>query len=375
MINSDQFCTTLDDRRIGFVTGVPCSYFSGPIAALTRARRYVPAANEGAALALAAGAAAAGARTAVIAQNSGLGNLINPLTSLAMPYGIPVLIFMSLRGWPDPAGDEPQHAVMGTATHRVLDAVGVAHWTLQRDEPSLEPILDLAEAELDAGRTAVVLCEKGAIETHRPAGVPADTPLTRTEALAVLVPRLAGHPIVSTTGYTSRELFAHHDAGSHFYMQGSMGHAGAFALGVALHADRAGPVVVLDGDGAALMHLGTISTIGACAPLPLVHVLFDNGMYESTGAQATTARTTDFAALALATGYRSARACRSAADIESALAVALSRPGPHLIAIQVAPATGQIPDRATSALSPAAIRDRFSATLRAGARTSVGGPR
>src|SRR6185312_8681674 len=141
-------------RGIGLVSGVPCSYFSSPIARFTREGRYVPAAHEGVALAVAAGAAAAGTPAAVLAQNSGLGNMINPLTSLTMPYGLPVLVFLSLRGWPDPAGDEPQHAVMGPSTHALLDAVGAANFTLHRESASLDGVLDEAWKALDAGRCA-----------------------------------------------------------------------------------------------------------------------------------------------------------------------------------------------------------------------------
>lgn len=364
MINADQFCDELFNRNIAFVAGVPCSCFSGPIERLTGKGCYVPAANEGAALALAAGAAVAGARSAVIAQNSGLGNLINPLTSLHMTYAIPVVVFMSLRGWPDPRRDEPQHAVMGTSTHRLLDAIDVAHWTLGQDATSMIDVLDAAEQELAAGRPAFILVEKGAVETYRSESSQRDSGLlTRAQALATLMPRLAGLPVVSTTGYTSRELFANGDAATHFYMQGSMGHASSFGLGLALAAPTNPTVVILDGDGAALMHLGTLSTIGAQAPLALLHVIFDNHSYESTGAQSTTSATTDFAALACAAGYASAQTCHTAGDIEAAIAAALTQPGPHLVVIPVALARGGVAARATSVLSATQLHHRLSTAL------------
>lgn len=364
MIASDRFCDELAARNIAFVSGVPCSYFSGPIERLTRQGRYVPAANEGAALALAAGATVAGARSAVITQNSGLGNLINPLTSLHMTYGIPVLVFVSLRGWPDPRRDEPQHAVMGTSTHRLLDAIEVAHWTLGKDATSMVDLLDAAEQELAAGRPAFILAEKSAVERRRPETRQADDRLlTRAQALAALMPMVDGLPVVSTTGYTSRELFAYGDAATHFYMQGSMGHAPSFGLGLTLAAPTSQPVVILDGDGAALMHLGTMSTIGAQAPLALLHVIFDNQSYESTGAQSTTSATTDFAAVARAAGYATARTCHTPGDIEGAATAALTRPGPHLVVIPVAPARGDMPVRATSVLSSTHTRHRFTTAL------------
>src|SRR5690348_1267470 len=131
MITADEFSAEVVARGISIVTGVPCSYLAGPIKNLTDQGRYIPAANEGAAVAIACGASAAGARSAVMAQNSGLGNLVNPLTSLQATYRIPLLVFMSMRGWPDPANDEPQHTIMGGITHRMLDLIGARHWTLQ----------------------------------------------------------------------------------------------------------------------------------------------------------------------------------------------------------------------------------------------------
>ncbi len=362
MINADRFCSRLIARGFTSATGVPCSYFAGPIEWLSRDKRYVPAANEGAALAIAAGAALAGSRTAVFAQNSGLGNLINPLASLQMTYDIPVLAFVSLRGWPDPSQDEPQHAVMGQATGRLLDALGAARWLLTAAASDLDGILDEAERELARGRPAFVLVEKGAITgvvEGGEGGLPARC--TRAQVLRAILPDLRDLPIISTTGYTSRELFTLGDADNHFYMQGSMGHAAALGLGLSRTLSDAQPVVVLDGDGAALMHLGTMSTIGFTAQANLVHVLFDNGSYESTGSQATTSPMTDFIQIGLACGYRCARECSELGDVRSALRMMLSTPGPHLLVVRVASGRGTAPPRATSAMSAPEMHRRFRA--------------
>jgi phosphonopyruvate decarboxylase len=360
VIDAGRFCSRLIERGFTGATGVPCSYFAGPIEWLSREERYVPAANEGAALAIAAGAALAGSRTAVLAQNSGLGNLINPLTSLQMTYDIPVLAFVSLRGWPDPSRDEPQHAVMGQATARLLDAIGAARWLLTAAATDLDGILDEAERELARGRPAFVLVEKGAV-TGEGRGPQGDPPArcTRDQVLRAILPDLRDLPIISTTGYTSRELFALGDADNHFYMQGSMGHAAAVGLGLSRALPGERPVVVLDGDGAALMHLGTMSTIGSTAPANLVHVLFDNGSYESTGAQATTSATTEFVRIGLACGYRRALECSQLGDVRSALREMLSTPGPHLLVVRVASGGPTAPPRATSAMSAPQMHRRF----------------
>ena len=366
MISNDDFCDALDERGIDFVAGVPCSYFSGPIERLTREGRYLPAANEGAALAAAAGAAVTGRRSAVIAQNSGLGNLVNPLTSLTQTYGIPVLVFMSLRGWPDPSQDEPQHAVMGGSTHRLLDAVGVPHVTVPAFSTSLGPALDQADPHLAARRSVFVLTQKGAVETCRPAAAPVEAAgVGRVEALRVMAPLLERAAVVSTTGYTSRELFGVTGSKDHFYMQGSMGHAAAFGLGVALR-NPAMPVVVLDGDGAAIMHLGTFSSVGAAAPTNLVHVVFDNGTYESTGGQVTTSHSTDFAGVAAAAGYASATQCWTLGEVTAALVAALGGNGPHLISVAVAAGGASGFSRATAAMTTADIREGFAERLRTG---------
>lgn len=372
MISNDDFCDALQERGIDFVAGVPCSFFSGPIARLTREGRYLPAANEGAALAAAAGAGIAGRRSAVIAQNSGLGNLINPLTSLTQTYEIPVLVFMSLRGWPDPSQDEPQHAVMGTSTHRLLDAIGVPNMTLPASATSLEPALAWADERLARRESAFVLAEKGAVEKHVPApAVHEAAGPTRVETLRAIQPILDGAAVVSTTGYTSRELFGVTGSKTHFYMQGSMGHAAAFGLGVALR-DPAMPVVVLDGDGAAIMHLGIFSSVGAAAPDKLVHVVFDNGTYESTGGQTTTSHSTDLAGVALAAGYASARTCGSLEEVTATLSTMLRGGGPHLLVVPVATGGASGFSRATAAMTTADIREGFAERLRAIGRAHGG---
>jgi phosphonopyruvate decarboxylase len=367
MLPAEVFCAELADRGFTTASGVPCSYFGGPIELLSRIPgRYIPAANEGGALAVAAGAALAGDRMYVMLQNSGLGNLINPLTSLIMTYRIPVLIFVSLRGWPDPAGDEPQHEVMGPATFSILDALGVPHWTLRAhdDLSSFRGILNAVTQEMSEHGTPVVLVEKGAVGEagDRPAS-PAERALDSSEVIRRIAGAARECAIIATTGYTARELFGLADKPGNFYMQGSMGHACSIGLGVALtRPDRT--VVVLDGDGAALMHMGSLSVIGHQAPSNLVHVILDNGAHESTGGQRTTSGTTSFAAVGAATGYKTAVECRTAEDVDGAVQEAISTPGPHLCVIRTLPRTGEMPPRATSAYSAHRMRDRFSDALR-----------
>jgi phosphonopyruvate decarboxylase len=366
MISAEYFCDELQRRGFDFASGVPCSFFGGPIALLGREPgRYVPAANEGGAFAVAAGAALAGRSSYVMLQNSGLGNLINPLTSLVMTYRIPLLSFVSLRGWPDPAEDEPQHAVMGPTTQPYLRLLGLPNWILRSgDGPErFREVLDAAQAALRAGRPPFVLVEKGVVGTtaaQPPEGN--DTKLDSGEVVRTITKLVTGSPIIASTGYTGRELFGIEDRPTNFYMQGSMGHASSIGLGVALaKPDR--KVIVLDGDGAALMHLGAFSTIGSQQPSNLIHVVLDNGVHESTGSQPTTSGTTRLEEVAAAAGYQTWRRCRTLTEVRDAIDSALGSPGPHMCVVPTRPRTGPMPPRATSSLTPESIRARFTAAI------------
>jgi phosphonopyruvate decarboxylase len=298
-----------------------------------------------------------------------------------MPYEIGVVVIMSMRGWPDPAADEPQHAVMGRCTSAMLKVLGVATWELPLDSTAghLEAALAGAVDELSRGRPAFILLARGVVAADDAASQqPAQRYPGAGERLGVIRlirPLLQGIPVVATTGYTARDLFASGDDDHHFYMQGSMGHAAAVAFGLARHRQAAGsgPVVILDGDGALLMHLGTLSTIGASRPVPLVHLVFDNGCYESTGGQPTTSATADFTAVALACGYQTACVVTGDAQLTTVLGARLAADGPHLIVVPTRPATGLAPPRATSALPPPAIFRRFAAAATGAGRAPTGG--
>ncbi|HET9140039.1 phosphonopyruvate decarboxylase [Actinophytocola sp.] len=357
MIDPAAFCRELEARGFSFFSGVPCSYLQGPFARLEERGGYVPAPNEGVAMALAAGAQLAGQRSAVLVQNSGLGNLLDPLTSLLMSYEIPLLIVMSLRGWPQPEDDEPHHAVMGQSTAAVLDAIHLRHGVLEPSEESLWALLDRADAAYRDDSGFVILVPKATFGScPRPSTGSALT-LGRADALAAVAPHLAGALVFSTTGMISRELFGLRDDPANFYMQGSMGHAIGLGLGTALaRPDR--PVVVVDGDGSTLMHLGGLALVGERQPANLTHLVLDNGTYDSTGGQRTRERPMGWDRLALAVGYRTGAVCETSGEILEALGAIDGIPGPHLVAIRIAPG-GATPPRVTSAHSNPEIRARF----------------
>lgn len=370
-LSAAAFCDALRRRGLTFWSGVPCSYFAPALAhaAHDPAFTYVGAANEGAALGIAAGAALGGARPVVLLQNSGFGNLVNPLTSLSLVYAIPALLFVTLRAWPDELADEPQHRVIGRELTNLLGALGVHHAVMPVDPGGFEAALDQADAVLRQGGMAALLIAKGSLAGPGRAGPDgaAERPLSRAEAVdTVAASAPADEAIVSTTGEISRELFALHDRPGNFYMQGSMGHAAAIGLGVAL-ARPERRVLVLDGDGAVLMHLGTLSTIGYEAPARLVHVVLDNEAYATTGNQPTTSSRTKLEEVALACGYRWARRCATRAELEALLRAARAERGPVCIVVKTNLREAHGLPRVTSAYAPPDTTRIFGSFLTGGA--------
>jgi len=372
-LEAAELVRALRARGFGRATGVPCGHLAGPWELYDLARDLIPAADEGAALAIAAGWELGGSRGVVLCQNSGFGNLVNPLTSLVLPYRIPVTVFMTLRGWPDPGTDEPQHDVMGTTTPALLTTLGVPHAVLEggraqgRTGLSITALLDRSDAARREGlpfvglvpRDAVGKVERGAAPVGAPA---APHRLTRASAVATLLDRVGHSLLVTTTGYLSRQAYHERDRDRTFYMQGSMGHASALGIGLA-QARPDEPVVVLDGDGALLMHLGTGSTVGALKPANLVHVVIDNGCYESTGAQRTTSVHLDWAALGRGLGYRSVSVVEADRDIGPALDDALGARGPVLCVVRVTPTPDNVHPRPSSGIGLPDLTSRFRASL------------
>jgi phosphonopyruvate decarboxylase len=355
------FCAALRAHGVRRATGVPCGHLAGLWRLFDEAGILIPAASEGAALALAAGWELAGEPGVVLCQNSGLGNLVNPLTSLVMPYRIPVLVVMTLRGWPDPAADEPQHAVIGACTTQLLDALNVGYAVL--DGENLATSMASAAMSYERRSPFFLLAPMRVIgsvpRTENVSAAAADA-LTRPQVVAALMAALSDELLVSTTGYLSRQAHHESDRPGNFYMQGSMGHAAAIGLGLAAAAPSR-RTVVLDGDGAFLMHLGTGSTIGASRMESLVHVVLDNGCYESTGCQPCTSRAVDFVALGSALGYRTVLSADTAGVLPAIITEALRAPGPVLCALRVLPTPDEVHPRATASASPADISRRFAA--------------
>ncbi len=379
MIPADAFLEPARAAGLDFYTGVPCSFLTPIINRVISdpSIDYVGAASEGEAVAIAAGAWLAGRGTVVMCQNSGLGNAVNPLTSLNYPFRIPTLLIVTWRGQPG-LGDEPQHELMGRITEALLSTMGIVHRLFPKTAADVGPALAAARAAMaESDLPYAFIMEKGSVrddglEQPAPAagaeGVHADfldggPRPTRAEALErflALVPDRAA--VIATTGKCGRELFTLADRPQHLYQVGSMGGAAGMGLGVALNVGR--PVVVLDGDGALLMKMGTLATIGATAPGNLVHVVLDNGVHDSTGGQATVSATVDFARVALACGYPVAASADSLAGFETALTAAFAAPGPHLVHLRIRP--GSMAGLGRPTVRPPEVARRFRDFLAGG---------
>jgi phosphonopyruvate decarboxylase len=379
MIAADAFLGPALARGFDFYTGVPCSFLTPVINAVIchRAIEYVGAANEGEAVAIAAGAYLAGRKTVVMCQNSGLGNTVNPLTSLNFPFRIPTLMVVTWRGQPG-LKDEPQHELMGQVTGALLKTMRIPYSLFPDAEEAVAGVLDDADARMAESRLPFAfIMEKGAVRddgldqaplmpppagTHHDLrhGGAAPARAAALERFLALVPPQAG--VIATTGKCGRELFTLDDRAAHLYQVGSMGCASAMGLGVALNSER--PIAVLDGDGAALMHMGNLATIGAQGPKNLLHILLDNGVHDSTGGQATVSPVVGFAEAALACGYQAAWSCDDLVGFEHALQAGFAHAGPALIHLKLAP--GSMKDLGRPTVKPPEVAARFKAFLAGG---------
>jgi phosphonopyruvate decarboxylase len=351
-----------------FFSGVPCSNFGDLFdrVADTPIFLNVPAANEGSAVALAAGAVLSGRRSVVALQNSGLGNIINPLTSLLMVNEIPLLLLLSVRGHPDEPADEPQHTVMGAKTVALLDQLPVAWCEFDGTEGGLDRALLRAEEAFGRAQPFALLVRKGQLAGSKTADRGencSEYGVSVAQAIELVCRPLASESlVVSTTGYISRELFRLRDRPQNFYMQGSLGHCSAVAAGLAIAAPER-PVIALDGDGAVLMHMGVLSTIGHASPPNFIHVVLDNESYTSTGGQLSTSRTSSLEIAASACGYRTATRCVHGQDISAVMQRCLGEPGPHFVLCKVNRShPSQLP-RVTSRYSPVENRQVFQQSL------------
>lgn len=361
MLDPSYLVAKMVDLGLGPFVGVPCSYLGGVIAAAQDSpdAEYLIANNEGEAVGIAAGLRLTGSSPVVMMQNSGLGNAVNPLTSLVQTMALPLLLLITWRGQPGHA-DEPQHALMGAVTPALLDQMGIRNEVLPTDEKGVEAALTAACRHMaERGSPFALVVPKQSVgQFSVDAGAPDRTEkLTRAEVIELTIRVIPEDAVVvATTGKTARELEAGHDRSANLYVVGSMGCASSVALGVALN--RPGrQVFVLDGDGAALMRLESMATIGRLSPPNLRHVVLDNAAYESTGGQATGSPLIDFPGIARACGYPSVVSATSRTEISECLSMLVRATVTTFAHLSIR--SGSDPSLGRPALPPPASAARF----------------
>ena len=361
----------LEAGGVRFFTGVPDSLLADFCAYVTdHAENHVIAANEGNAVALAMGHyLATGEPGLVYMQNSGLGNTVNPLTSLADPaiYGVPMVLLIGWRGEPG-VKDEPQHVHMGRVTTSTLDAIGVGFSVLPAAETEARTVVGRAIDRARAQEAPQALVARS--ETFERYRLKHDREepyaLSREETIEQLLRTLPENAlVVSTTGKPSRELFEvrerrgepHRD----FLTVGGMGHASQIALGMGL-ALPARPVYCVDGDGAVLMHMGALALIGTRAGENFKHVVLNNAAHDSVGGQPTVAFEVDLCAVARACGYRRAECVTTAGELEAAFRTLAQSAGPALLEVRMR--RGARSDLGRPSMSPQELKRAIMAHAR-----------
>lgn len=361
---------------IEFFTGVPDSQLKGLCDTLyatlgVEGKEHIVAANEGNAIALCAGHYLATGRPGLCyMQNSGLGNAVNPIASLmdGQVYGLPCLLVIGWRGEPG-VHDEPQHVKQGQITLSQLELLDVPYMVL--DKSMSDADFDAAFAglrvHLDAGRTAAIVVKKGGLTCSLKPQYKNSRTLAREEAAAhILRASGEGDVFVSTTGKLSRELFELREAAGQghekdFLTVGSMGHASMIALGIALDKpDRR--VWCLDGDGAALMHLGAMAVLGRKKPANLLHVVINNAAHETVGGMPVCEGALDLSAAARAMGYPHTFRAEDGASLDAALSAAKECGG--LALLEVMCAVGARADLGRPTTTPRQNRDVLMKYLR-----------
>jgi len=349
MIDPRDLVAKLSAEGVSLYCGVPDSLlkaFNTCVGDSESGTVHVISANEGNAVGLAIGHyLRTGTPALVYLQNSGLGNVVNPLTSLADPeiYGIPMILLIGWRGQPG-VPDEPQHRMMGRITSALLNSLKLP-WSVlpEETEKACKEMGEAVSLSLSSKTPYAFLVEKGSFTTVEPkSGAPVHRSPSREEALVKVADALGPDcVVVSSTGMLSRELVEYRErtgssAAMDFTTVGGMGHASSIALGIAMNEPEL-EVWCLDGDGSLLMHMGALPVIAQHAPRTFFHVVFNNGVHDSVGGQPTSINQVDLPALARSAGYKYAATLSSLDDFPGEMTALRAVGGPTLLEIRVQP--------------------------------------
>ncbi len=343
----DKLYNIFKKNGLVFFTGVPDSLLKNFCAYITdkmHKKDNIIAANEGNAIAIAAGYhLATGKIGAVYMQNSGLGNAINPLLSLAdqKVYSLPMLLIIGWRGEPG-IKDEPQHSRQGEVTLKILEDINIPYKILPDDIKKCEGVIQEAKNYMKRKNSPfAIIVKKNLFEGYALKNKDQNKyELDRERAIKILLPLLDEKDIIiSTTGKTSRELFELRELNNQghnkdFLTVGSMGHSSSIALGIALQKPNI-EVYCFDGDGAMIMHMGSLSTTGLLKPKNFKHIIFNNFSHESVGGQPTAALNMDIPLLAKANGYKEVFVADTAEQVKEKFKMLKQSIGPSLLEIHI----------------------------------------
>ena len=372
-IKPTDFFDQLTGHGVEFFTGVPDSLlkeFCLCVDDRMPSKRHIIAANEGNAVALAAGYhLASKSLPLVYMQNSGLGNAVNPLLSLCDPdvYSIPMLVMIGWRGEPG-ITDEPQHVKQGKIQLELLDTMDIPYEIISsHDDQCKDKISRLVETAKNNKRPVVLLVKKGTFETYdKDIKKMDDQRMLREEALEIILEHIDENTIVvSTTGKTSREIFEIREKRNESHQQdfltvGAMGHCSSIALGIAL-AKPNRQVVCIDGDGALLMHLGSLTSIASLKPKNFRHILMNNEVHESVGGQDTAAKNVNLSAIVKSIGSSKMFKAETHEELKETIIDFITGSGPAFLEVKIRP--GSRDDLGRPTIKPVDNKENFMAFL------------
>ncbi len=345
MIEAKEIVQILKKNKIDFYTGVPDSILKSLTKVISsyNSNKHVIATNEGSAVSLGVGYHLSTKKIpAVYLQNSGLGNIVNPIVSIAHKkvYSIPMLLLIGWRGAPD-IKDEIQHKIQGTITQDLLKLLDIKYEII--DEKNFKKqITQLIKFSKKKKKTVAILFKKNDLSFNNDKSTIVNTlaknRFTRSYFLKVLAAKTKNFKIVATTGYTARELYQIKknkkiSTNNDFYMVGGMGHASMVAFGFSLFSKK--KTICLDGDGSFLMHLGSAGTIGQFSKKNFKHILLNNGCHESVGGQKTIANKIKVKNLSFSLGYKNYYLIKNKLYINSTLNKFLNSKGPSLLEVKI----------------------------------------
>jgi phosphonopyruvate decarboxylase len=377
MLSPEVFLDFLNSIDIDFFTGVPDSLLQAFCITLYNhygisSSNHLVAVNEGNAVALAAGYHLATGKTPLVyLQNSGLGNVVNPAISLTDPkvYGIPIVYVIGWRGEPG-VHDEPQHIKQGEITCEMLEVMGIPYYIINQDTTmnQIEQYYDEFKPRLERGQSVAFVVRKGSFESPQGSFPTLSALMTREFVIQRITNSLTKNDyVIATTGKISRELFEHRKithsphANHDFLTVGSMGHASAIALAISTnHPDKR--IWCLDGDGATLMHMGSLALIGSVKPKNFFHIVLNNASHESVGGMPTVATSVDLCGIAKACGYPNTLRVKNEEELHKLLSTFNDSLSPTFVEVVVS--SGSRGDLIRPDTTPAHNKEQFMRSLK-----------